>query len=454
MRVWCGNAELGAVQRRKTLNQVQVDRTFAIRPRLVFLAALLTLTPAPLLATNLYIATGQLVDVRAGTVLTDQCISITDDRIMAVAPCGATPKGAKRIDWSAFTILPGLIDLHTHLADAGQSADLALPIKTSPAATALIGAHNARLTLEAGFTAVRDVGTYRGLTDIALRDAINAGHVPGPRMFVAGAYITLPKGGGELNGVVPNEELPADMRLGIARTPEEAATKTAFLMEQGADFIKTIATGAVLAIGTEPGEPELSEAQLRAVVQTAKAKGKFVTAHAHGAVGIKNAIRAGVRSIEHASLIDDEALTMAKASGTWLVMDIYNGDYIDDIGTREKWPEEYLRKNRETTDVQRIGFTKAVKMGVKLAYGTDSGVYPHGQNAKQFAYMVRYGMTPMQAIQSATVRAAELLGKDDELGSIAPGRFADLVAVDGNPLRDITALENVAHVMKGGNTVR
>jgi imidazolonepropionase-like amidohydrolase len=423
-------------------------------PTLASLAALLTCMPAPLHASDLYVATSKIVDVRAGTVLTNQCISITDDRITAVAPCDATPKGAKRVDWSAFTVLPGLIDLHTHLADAGQSADLALPIKTSPAATALIGAHNARLTLEAGFTAVRDVGTYRGLTDIALRDAINAGHVPGPRMFVAGAYITLPKGGGELNGVVPNDELPADMRLGIASTPEEAAAKTAFLIEQGADFIKTIATGAVLAIGTEPGEPELSEAQLRAVVQIAKAKGKFVTAHAHGAVGIKNAIRAGVPSIEHASLIDDEALAMAKTSGTWLVMDIYNGDYIDDIGTREKWPEEYLRKNRETTDVQRIGFTKAVKMGVKLAYGTDSGVYPHGQNGRQFAYMVRYGMTPMQAIQSATIRAAELLGKDDALGSIAAGRFADLVAVDGDPLSDIRILENVAHVMKGGNTVR
>ncbi|WP_295492449.1 amidohydrolase family protein [Sphingorhabdus sp. EL138] len=418
------------------------------------MAALLTLTPATVFASNLYIATGRLIDVQAGRVLTNQCISISGDRITAVAPCGATPQGAKRLDWTAFHVLPGLMDLHTHLADAGQSADLALPIKTSPAATALMGAHHARMTLEAGFTAVRDVGTYRGLTDIALRDAINAGHVPGPRMFVAGAYITLPKGGGELNGVVPNEELPADMRLGIANTPQEAAAKTAFLMEQGADFIKTIATGAVLAIGTEPGEPELSEAQMRAVVQTAKAKGKYVTAHAHGAVGIKNAIRAGVRSIEHASLIDDEALKMAKASGTWLVMDIYNGDYIDDIGTREKWPEEYLRKNRETTDVQRARFTVAVKMGVKLAYGTDSGVYPHGQNAKQFAYMVRYGMTPMQAIQSATIRAAELLSKESELGSIAPGRFADLVAVDGDPLKDITVLENVAHVMKGGNIVR
>ncbi len=424
------------------------------RPIFLVLAAALSLAPSALLAKDIYLEAGRLVDVQAGNVLTGQCISITDDKITAIASCGPTPKGAKRVDWSGFTVLPGLIDLHTHLADSGQSADLALPLKTSPAATALIGAHNARLTLEAGFTTVRDVGTYRGLTDIALRDAINAGHVPGPRMFVAGAYITIPKGGGELNGVIPNDQLPSDMRLGLASTPEEAAAKTAFLIEQGADFIKTIATGAVLAIGTEPGEPEMTEDQLRAVVETARAKGVFVTAHAHGAVGIKNAIRAGVRSIEHASLIDDEALAMAKASGTWLVMDIYNGDYIDDIGTKEGWPEEYLRKNRETTDVQRVGFTKAVKRGVKLAYGTDSGVYPHGQNAKQFAYMVRYGMTPMQAIQSATIRAAELLGKEKMLGAIAAGRFADLVAVKENPLTNITALENIALVMKDGKIVR
>ena len=424
------------------------------QPIFLVLAAALSLAPSALLANDIYLEAGRLVDVQAGNVLTGQCISITDDKITAIASCGPTPKGAERVDWSGFTVLPGLIDLHTHLADAGQSADLGLPLKTSPAATALIGAHNARLTLEAGFTTVRDVGTYRGLTDIALRDAINAGHVPGPRMFVAGAYITIPKGGGELNGVIPNDQLPSDMRLGVASTPEEAAAKTAFLIEQGANFIKTIATGAVLAIGTEPGEPELTEDQLRAVVETARAKGVFVTAHAHGAVGIKNAIRAGVRSIEHASLIDDDALAMAKASGTWLVMDIYNGDYIDDIGTKEGWPEEYLRKNRETTDVQRVGFMKAVKRGVKLAYGTDSGVYPHGQNAKQFAYMVRYGMTPMQAIQSATIRAAELLGKEKMLGAIAAGRFADLVAVKENPLTNITALEHIALVMKDGKIVR
>ena len=424
------------------------------QPIFLVLAAALSLAPSALLANDIYLEAGRLVDVQAGNLLTGQCISITDDKITAIASCGPTPKGAERVDWSGFTVLPGLIDLHTHLADAGQSADLALPLKTSPAATALIGAHNARLTLEAGFTTVRDVGTYRGLTDIALRDAINAGHVPGPRMFVAGAYITIPKGGGELNGVIPNDQLPSDMRLGVASTPEEAAAKTAFLIEQGADFIKTIATGAVLAIGTEPGEPEMTEDQLRAVVETARAKGVFVTAHAHGAVGIKNAIRAGVRSIEHASLIDDDALAMAKASGTWLVMDIYNGDYIDDIGTKEGWPEEYLRKNRETTDVQRVGFMKAVKRGVKLAYGTDSGVYPHGQNAKQFAYMVRYGMTPMQAIQSATIRAAELLGKEKMLGAIAAGRFADLVAVKENPLTNIAALEHIALVMKDGKIVR
>jgi imidazolonepropionase-like amidohydrolase len=424
------------------------------RPIPFVLAAALSLAPSALLADDIYLEAGSLVDVQAGNVLTGQCISITDDKITAISSCGPTPKGAERVDWSGFTVLPGLIDLHTHLADAGQSADLGLPLKTSPAATALIGAHNARLTLEAGFTTVRDVGTYRGLTDIALRDAINAGHVPGPRMFVAGAYITIPKGGGELNGVIPNDQLPSDMRLGVASTPEEAAAKTAFLIEQGADFIKTIATGAVLAIGTEPGEPEMTEDQLRAVVETARAKGVFVTAHAHGAVGIKNAIRAGVRSIEHASLIDDDALAMAMASGTWLVMDIYNGDYIDDIGTKEGWPEEYLRKNRETTDVQRVGFMKAVKRGVKLAYGTDSGVYPHGQNAKQFAYMVRYGMTPMQAIQSATIRAAELLGKEKMLGAIAAGRFADLVAVKENPLTNITALEHIALVMKDGKIVR
>lgn len=428
-------------------------------PVLLALVATVTIPALPVSAQDApavdrYVIAGRIVDVTSGKLLSGHCIAIVGEKIAAVEPCKTQPESIRTIDWSAYTVLPGLMDLHTHLADAGQSADLALPIKTSPAATALIGAKNARDTLMAGYTTVRDVGTYRGLTDIALKDAINADRVPGPRMFVAGGYITKPGGGGELNGVVDNEKLPEDMRYGVSVGPEQAATNAEYFIEEGADFLKLIATGAVLAIGTEPGEPELSVEEMKAVVDTAAKRGVYVTAHAHGAQGIKNAIAAGVRSIEHASLIDDEALKLAKAKGTWLVMDIYNGDYIDDIGTKEGWPEEYLRKNRETTDVQRVGFAKAVKMGVKVAYGTDSGVYPHGVNGRQFKYMVRYGMTPMQAIQSATIRAAELLGKEHELGSISPGRFADLVAVKADPLADITALEAIDHVMKGGELIR
>jgi imidazolonepropionase-like amidohydrolase len=413
-----------------------------------------TASADPALARITYIKTGKLIDVVKGDVVIGQCIWVTGQRISRVDLCPETaPQDADMIDWSAYTVLPGLIDLHTHLADAGQSADLALPIKTSPAATALIGAANARLTLQAGFTTVRDVGTYRGLTDVALRDAINAGHIPGPRMFVAGAYITIPKGGGELNGVIPNAKLPADMRLGVVRNPVEAKQRAEFLFKNKVDFLKLIATGAVLAIGTEPGEPELTEAEMRAAVKVAASHGSYATAHAHGAEGIKSAIRSGVRSIEHASLIDDEGLEMAKKAGIWLVMDIYNGDYIDDIGTKEGWPAEYLRKNRETTDIQRAGFAKALRMGVKLAYGTDAGVYPHGMNARQLRYMVRYGMSPMQALQSATIRAAELMGMEQQIGSIAPGHFADLIAVKGDPLAE-GALEKVDHVMKAGEMVK
>ncbi len=405
-------------------------------------------------AQTIYVKTGKLIDVVTGKALNKKCVTIEGARITAVGRCAKPPKGATVIDWRRYTVLPGLIDLHTHLADTGQSADVAAPLKTSPAATALIGAKNALTTLRAGFTTVRDVGTYRGLTDVALKEAINNGSVPGPRMFVSGAYITIPGGGGELNGVILNDQLPNDMRFGVSRDAAEAGEKAEFLLSSGADLLKFIATGAVLAIGTEPGAVELTEAQMRAAVSVAVKHGTYATAHAHGAEGIKAAIRAGVRSIEHASLIDDEGIAMANAAGVWLVMDIYDGDYIEEVGTREGWPAEYLRKNRETTDAQRIGFTKAVKAGVKLGYGTDSGVYPHGMNGRQFAYMVRYGMTPMQAIQSATIRAAELMRKEKDLGSITPGRFADLVAVSRNPLQDITALEHVAAIIKGGEIVR
>lgn len=404
----------------------------------------------PASAASVYVRAGRLLDVESGTASTGQCVLVEGERVARVEPCAAPPPGAETLDWSAYTVLPGLIDLHTHLADTGQSADVAAPLKTSPQLTALIGAHNAKVTLEEGFTTVRDVGTYRGLTDVALRDAIAQGLVPGPRMFVAGAYITSPGGGGELNGVVPNDQLPADMRLGVVHNAGEAREKAQYLFDHGADFIKMIATGAVLAIGTEPGQIELSDDEMRAVVDVAKAHGSYATAHAHGTAGIKAAIRSGVHSIEHASLIDDEGLAMAKKAGVWLVMDIYDGDWIDEQGTREGWPQEYLRKNRETTQQQRDGFAKAVKLGVRLGFGTDAGVYPHGLNARQFAYMVRYGMTPAQAIRSATIDAAALIGHEKELGSIAPGKFADMIAVTGDPLSDVRVLEQVAYVMKAG----
>lgn len=421
--------------------------------RLALIAALATLA-APASAETVYVKAGRLIDGVSDSVRTGQCITIEAEHIKAVAPCGKAPDGARIVDWSAYTVLPGLIDLHTHLSDTGSSADLSDPLKTSPVDTVLIGARNARLTLEAGFTTVRDVGTYRGLTDVALRNAINKGLVPGPRMFVAGAYLTHPGGGGELNGVVPNDQLPADMRLGVLSSPEEAAARATFLFDHGADFLKLIATGAVLAIGTEPGEPELTEAEMRAAVEVAKARGSYATAHAHGAQGIKAAIRAGVRSIEHASLIDEEGLRLAREKGVWLVMDIFNGDYIDQVGTAEGWPEEYLRKNRETTQVQRDNFRRAVELGVPLAFGSDAGVYPHGLNARQFRYMVANGMTPLQAIRAATSSAAQVIGHGADLGRIAPGYFADMIAVRDDPLVDVTTLERVAAVIKGGTTIR
>ncbi len=226
------------------------------------------------------------------------------------------------------------------------------------------------------------------------------------------------------------------------------------LFSRGADFIKMIATGAVLAVGSTPGALELTPEEMKAACDAAKRHGSYCIAHAHGAEGIKAAIRAGARSIEHASLIDDEGLRMAKDAGVWLDMDIYDGDWIDAEGTKNGWPAEYLQKNRDTTEAQRQGFAKAVKLGVKLSFGTDAGVYPHGLNARQFAYMVRYGMTPMQAIQSATTVSAALLGKSADVGSLSPGHYADMVAVAGDPLADVRVLEKVAHVMKGGELVR
>jgi len=272
-------------------------------------------------------------------------------------------------------------------------------------------------------------------------------------MSVAGGYVTVSTGGGELIGAAPDVRLPDDMRRGVANSAVEVRQRVRELLHGGADFIKIIATGAVLTPGTTPGAPEYSEEEIRAAVDEAALYGSYVTAHAHGAEGIKRAVRAGVRSIEHGSLIDDEGIALMKRHGTWLVADIFNGDYIEEIGRRDGWDADILRKNTETTEAQREGFRKAVKAGVRIAYGTDSGVYPHGMNGRQFAYMVRHGMTPLQALRSATIEPALLMRREQDIGSIAPGKYADLVAVSGDPLADIRVLEQVAAVIKGGREV-
>lgn len=408
----------------------------------------------PAAAASQYVRAGRLIDVVAGRVLTDQLIRIDGERIASVEPWRSPPADGPVTDWSGYTVLPGFIDTHTHLADWGQTSNVAEPLLHSAQEVALVGARNARDTLRAGFTTVHDVGCYRAFTDVALRDAINRGDVPGPRMNVVGAYITVPGGGGEVTGLAPGIAVPDDMRVGVVRDVGEVRLNVDHLFQRGVDSIKLIATGAVLTSGTEPGRLELGEDEMRAAVDAAARNGGWVTAHAHGAEGIKAAIRAGVRAIEHASLIDDEGIALAKAKGVWLSMDIYNGDYIDTAGRAAGWPADQLRKNLETTDAQRQGFAKAVRAGVKISYGTDAGVYPHGQNGRQFAYMVRFGMTPMQAIQAATIRGAELLRWEKDVGAAAPGRYADLVAVAGDPLADIRLLESVVAVMKGGVLVR
>lgn len=438
-----------------TINETLARLTRPARSSACLFFALLQLAlVAPAQAQTIYVRAGSLVDVERGVVLSDQLIRIEGERIAAVAPYAPPPAGSVVLDWSRYQLLPGLIDMHTHLADYGQSSNPAEPLLHSPQETVLKGVSNARSTLRAGFTTVHDVGCFRAFSDVALRDAINAGVVEGPRMSVVGAYITTPGGGGEVTGLAPDILLPADMRVGVVRDENDTRLKVRALFQRGVDGIKLIATGAVLALGTEPGRQELTEGEMRAAVVEAQGNGGFVVAHAHGAAGIKAAIRAGVRVIEHASLIDDEGIALAKRMGTALDMDIYNGDYIEAVGTRDGWPADYLRKNRETTDAQREAFRKAVKAGVTLAFGTDEGVYPYGDNARQFAYMVRYGMTPLQAIQAATTTAARLLGWSRDVGAASPGHYADLIAVEGDALKDVAVLTRVVAVMKGGHIVK
>jgi len=399
------------------------------------------------------IRAGKLVNVDAGRVLTNQMILVRAGKIEAVGENLAVPAGATVIDLSKMTVLPGLIDCHTHLADTGDAEPLHVLQRTS-AETAYAAIPNARVTLLAGFTTVRDVGVYRAFNDVALRDAIANGIVIGPRMFVAGAYITISEGAGAMTGLAPDIQLPWDLHYGEANSPWEVRQKVRLLAHRGADHIKILSTGAVLTHGSNPKSIEFTPEELQAAVDEARNFGLRVEAHAHAAEGIKNAIRAGVASIEHATLIDDEGIALAKEHGTYLDMDIYDEECIQDAAKENKTPADFLVHDRDLGEIQRRNFTKAVRAGVKMSFGTDAGVCPHGINARQFAFMVKYGMTPMQAIQSATSNAADLLGKSNLLGSLRPGKYADIIAVPGDPLEDIRLLENVKFVMKEGKIYR
>jgi imidazolonepropionase-like amidohydrolase len=399
----------------------------------------------------------RVIDTVRGTVLEERAVVVEDERIAGVIGAADVPDGPRVIRLEGATLLPGLMDMHSHLIgeqDHGQG--YASLITRSGAQEAMTGVRNARDTLMAGFTTVRDIGTFRAFVDVALRDAIEAGWVEGPRMMCAGAYVTCPGGGGDLTGLAPDVDalVPRELRFGVTSGVDQMRTNVRQILRYGADFIKVLATGAVLTAGTNPGMPEFTEEELRAAVEECEQAGTFVAAHAHGAEGIKRAVRAGVRSIEHGSLLDDEAIELMAERGTYLVADMYDGDYMLSEGPALGYTEEVLAKTRMTNDAQREGFAKCVKAGVRIAHGTDAGIAPHGWNAKNLAFYVRFGLTPMQAVQSATRWAAELMRWEDRVGAIQERMYADLIAVPGDPTEDVTLLEAVPFVMKGGVVVK
>jgi imidazolonepropionase-like amidohydrolase len=385
-------------------------------------------------------------------------IVVEGQRIKSVSPNAnqPLPEGAEVIDLSDAVVLPGLIDCHTHLSARADRFDEIYSFKNTPYDAAFAAVKNARTTLEAGFTTVRDVGS-RAFLAVDLRDAINEGFLVGPRIIASGPGISMTGGHGDLNRFAPQVRVstfPNERDFKIADGPDQVRQVTRAQLKYGVDLIKVHASGGVMSRGDSPGAAQFTIDELKAAVEEAHAAGRNVAAHAHGTQGIKNAVVAGVDSIEHGSLIDDEGIQLMLKHGTWLVADIYNDDYLLGKAIEYKLPQESIDKERAIGQQQRDNFARAVGAGVKIAFGTDAGVYPHGDNAKQFHYMVKYGLTPARAIRSATADAAELLGRKAELGRVAPRMYADLIAVSGDPLADVRALESVGFVMKGGTVIK
>ena len=396
---------------------------------------------------------GKMLDVENGLVRNNAMIGIVQDSGKIRSVEFNYPKTGydemHTLDLSDYFCLPGLIDMHTHISE-DHYRQLVEYLTMTQQQQLTIGRENVEKTLLSGFTSVRDLGVYIAWTDKLLRDEINAGLTNGPRMQISGFYLTIPGGGGDIDIPGYSGDVPVHLRQGVTQGAENFRLRAEAAIAGGADVLKMIASGAVLAFGSIPGRPEMTPDEIAQVVAVGHKAGIKVTAHAHGAQSIKDAILAGVDSIEHASLIDDEGIRLARQYGVALSMDIYNGDYINKAGIEENWPEEFLRKNRETTEEQRSGFAKAHKAGVRIVYGTDAGVYPHGDNAKQFSYMVKNGMTPTESIQAATLHAADVMGWGDQVGQINSGFFADIVALRDNPIDDIKALEDIDVVIKGG----
>jgi imidazolonepropionase-like amidohydrolase len=425
--------------------------------KLRWLALVLLLSFLPALAQTTYVKAGKLFDSQTGTYRSDVVLVIQGERIQSVEPASfEPPPGAHILDLSHAYVLPGLIDCHVHLGSRADHYAEISHFQDTPFDSAIVAVVNARKTLEAGFTTVRDLGS-RPFLAVDLRKNIDAGLIPGPRIVASGPGISITGGHGDLNNYSPQTSqsmFPQQRDFKIADGVEQVQQTVRAQVKYNVDVIKIMASGGVLSKGDQPGAPQYSFEELKIAAETAHQAGRKIAAHAHGAQSIKWAIQAGIDSVEHASLVDDEGIRLAKEHGTYFVMDIYNDDYILNTAPKYGIPEELLVKERALGQLQRENFRKAFHGGVKMAFGTDAGVYPHGDNARQFHYMVMYGMSPAEAIRTATWNAADLLGRSADVGSLIPGHYADLIAVTDDPLSHVEVLEHISLVMKGGTVVR
>jgi len=392
----------------------------------------------------LVLRAARLIDGRGGAPIAPAVVVIRGERIEAAGRGLAVPAGARVIDLGSATLLPGLIDLHTHLTSTGIHWEDEL-LKTTPGQAALHGAQNARITLMAGFTTCRDMGPTWPFTDIDLRKAIDEGVVPGPRLLASGNYVSPTGGAGDARQFSIYVDVPIVKNL--ADGPDEVRKAVRTNLKQGADFIKILGTGAVLSKGAPPGGQQYSEEEMHVAVEEAARWGRHVAAHVHGTDGIKAAIRAGVHTIDHGSMMDDEAVQLLRTRHAYFVPTLYTSE---SISANPSVPESEKARSRQITEVKDRSFQLVLKAGLPIGFATDAAVVPHGQNAREFGYRVRLGQSPADAIASATRIAAEIIGWSDRVGTIEPGKFADLIAVAGDPLRDITELERVTWVMKGG----